>query len=311
MVLTANYGRAAAPLAEVLPPQADASPGDQLPDDREWRPVAVSGHYLPSGTTLLRQRPVEGQAGFHVLVPFVVTGSPGAAGFQRVLLVDRGFVTAGDDGESADVPPPPTGTVDLVVHLRPGEDPFGRAPRGQTRSIDLPALADASWVAPAVDDAGGRFVTAAYGVLSQETPAPSSAPTPLPPPEVDEGPHLSYACQWWIFAVGGFVGYGVVARRHAEDLRLDAEDAQGAQDEAGAEPADGGTAPSPAGRPAARVMGARPERRRVRRARRPTAADEEDALLDALDAERQRPVGQAGARCEEAAVSSAARPWEN
>ena len=39
--------------------------------------------------------------------------------------------------------------------------------------------------------------------------------TPVPLPDLDEGPHLSYAFQWFIFAAIGAVGYVMILRRNA------------------------------------------------------------------------------------------------
>ena len=250
VVITTNYDRPAAG-TDALP--AD---GDVLPGDQEWRPVALSGRYAPEGTVVLRQRPLDGTNGVHVLVPLVLDAEDGTPGAGRALLVDRGFVPFGDDAARPEVPAPPTGEVRVVAHLRPPEPAYGDAPEGQSRSIDLPTLAGTPTVADALAPTGTALVEGAYGVLAQEEPAVPEAPRLLPAPPVDEGPHLSYAFQWWVFAAGGFVGYGVVARRHAADLRAEADEAAG-------------VAPPP------------PPRRR-----RPTAEDEEDALVDA--AERHR-----------------------
>ncbi len=44
------------------------------------------------------------------------------------------------------------------------------------------------------------------------TASRDSTPARLPPPLLDEGPHLGYAIQWFAFAVIGLVGAGVVVR---------------------------------------------------------------------------------------------------
>lgn len=218
MLITANYGQPPVDVGSLLPPA-----GSLLPTADEWRPVEATGRYLPEGTVLLRQRPLDGTNGFHVLVPLVLDDA-GAPGAGRALLVDRGFLPSGDDAGAVDVPPPPSGVVTTVVHLRPAEEPYGRAPAGQTRTIDPGGLAERSPTSGALAAADAQLVDGAYGVLAQESPATSASPRLLPAPPVDEGPHLSYAFQWWVFAAGGFVGYGVVARRHAADLRADAAD---------------------------------------------------------------------------------------
>ncbi|MHA7189645.1 SURF1 family cytochrome oxidase biogenesis protein [Arthrobacter sp. MDT2-16] len=91
---------------------------------------------------------------------------------------------------------------------------------------------------------------AAYGLLALERPAAAQTPLAAPKPSIDEGPHLSYSMQWFAFGVLAFVGLGYAAR---QQRRSDAE-----QD---------GTAPQ------------RPTRQR----RRPSAEEEEDAILDAQE----------------------------
>ena len=46
-----------------------------------------------------------------------------------------------------------------------------------------------------------------YVSLSTEDPSPQFAPLPLEKPVLDEGPHLSYAFQWFVFALMGFFAY--------------------------------------------------------------------------------------------------------
>jgi surfeit locus 1 family protein len=67
----------------------------------------------------------------------------------------------------------------------------------------------------------------AYVQLVRSSPAePAAEPSPasgtppllvLGPPELDEGPHLSYAIQWFIFATIAAVGYPILLRRVAAD----------------------------------------------------------------------------------------------
>ena len=42
-----------------------------------------------------------------------------------------------------------------------------------------------------------------------------SFPDPVPLPPLDDGPHRSYAVQWFIFATLGVVFYGALVRRQA------------------------------------------------------------------------------------------------
>lgn len=190
-----NYDAAPVPLDEALP-----RPATPLPGREAWTPVRMTGRYVTDETLLLRNRPLDGRPGFHVLVPFAVDEGP-------ELLVDRGWVPVGSSGSrAAAVPAPPAGTVQVVVRLRPPEPPSPQdPPPGQLYRI-VPA------------EVAGDLVPGAYGVLASEDPRPAAAPVRLPRPEVDEGPHLSYSLQWFVFALGCLVGYGVLARRTAADL---------------------------------------------------------------------------------------------
>jgi cytochrome oxidase assembly protein ShyY1 len=235
-----NYDDPARPVEQVLP-----SRHAPLPPAREWTPVRVSGEYLTSGTLLLRNRPLDGRPGYHVLVPLRLDGG------GDLLLVDRGWVPAGRSGSGPDaVPAPPTGEVEAIVRLRRPEPAADReAPPGQLLRIDLGAAAGLLG-----REEGGSLRSGAYGVLDAETPAPGQAPVPLPRPALAEGPHLSYSLQWFVFAAGVLVGYGVLASRTASDLAA--------------------AGPPSAAPPA------------PRRPRRVSAEEEEDAILDA--AERTR-----------------------
>ena len=239
-LVTGNYDRTPAPLTALLP-----APAADLPAGSEWTPVALSGRYLPDASLLLRNRPLDGRPGYHSLVPFETDDG-------AVLLVDRGWLPIGATGAGPDdVPAPPDGDVRAVVRLRPAEREATRdAPAGQVHTID-PSRAAA--LLPG--SLAGGLRTGAYGVLGSEQPAAAATPLTLPRPAIDEGPHLSYSLQWFVFALGALVAFVVLVRRTAGDAE---------------------------GRPPA----VRPGRRR------PSAEDEEDALLDA--AERAGSTPRAG-----------------
>ncbi len=56
-------------------------------------------------------------------------------------------------------------------------------------------------------------------VLLQErtTTDPEELPLPAPLPELSEGPHLSYAVQWFTFATIALVGFVIVALREGRE----------------------------------------------------------------------------------------------
>ena len=86
-----------------------------------------------------------------------------------------------------------------------------------------------------------ELVAQAYGELAAEDPA-GPRPAALPSPDTSLGPHLSYAFQWWIFALF-FPGALIYrTRRLFQDV---AEDERRQQDPERAETADTAPAPRP------------------------------------------------------------------
>ncbi|MDI2098148.1 SURF1 family protein [Ruicaihuangia caeni] len=202
-----NWDRDVQPIDEVLPTL------DDWHDDLKWTPVELHGRYLADEQLLVRNRPMNGQPGFAVVVPFKTDAG-------AVFVVDRGWVPTGSEQDAPDaVPAPPAGDVTVVARLKPGEPtlPGRSAPEGQLATVHLPTVEE---------KVGEPTYTNAYGLLASESPAPAeSAPLATPKPPEDEGPHLSYALQWIAFAVMGFIGLGWAVRteyriRNADDPKV-------------------------------------------------------------------------------------------
>jgi cytochrome oxidase assembly protein ShyY1 len=239
-IVEQNYSADPVPLAELLP-----EPGAVLDPDDVWRQATVTGTYDAAATVLLRNRPVDSQPGFHVLVPLRLADG-------AVLVVDRGWVAWDDDASGeVTVPAPPPGQVDVTVHLRPDEPASERgAPDAQVQAINVEQVLAAGG-ATGVPSFGG------YGAALDEDPAAPTELGALPKPSTDPGSHLSYAFQWWTFALGSVAALTWLARREL------LEAVPGPDDEG--DP----TAPRP---PAP----ARAQRTR----RRPSDEETEDALID-------------------------------
>ncbi|MGG5172575.1 SURF1 family protein [Pseudarthrobacter sp. J1738] len=229
----------------------------QLDPAREWTQVKLQGHYDVAGTRVVRNRPLNGQPGYEVVVPFKTADG-------NTVIVDRGWLPIGnrEAGRPDSIPAPPSGEVTVVVRLKPGEPALNRgAPAGQIASIDLPDYAR---------QLGYPVLTGAYGQLASESPAVAQMPSPFPMPSVDEGTHLSYSLQWFAFGVLMFVAFGYAARQQVKNAALDALDAE--------EAANGEAGYVHEAR-ASRNWNSKPSS--ARKGKRPTAEEEEDALLDA------------------------------
>jgi cytochrome oxidase assembly protein ShyY1 len=292
-VVERNYEAPVTDLAELV------TPGRPLPQGTVWRRAAVTGRYVGE-PVLLRNRPVSGTPALHVLQPLLVESG---ALEGAVLVVDRGWVPSGEEGDGLVVPAPPTGTVDVVVRLRQEESSSGRdAPPGQVQEVVVTDVRAASG-APAEWAEGAGLVL--YGGLVTEDGEPATDLGRLPAPRTTLGTNLSYAFQWWVFALGALAAPVVLRRKEQRD----AEEATDAALRPDPSPRTDDDVPAPArtsgapgaahGAPDLPTSGSRQDRPwstaggagapwRSRR-RRPTAEEEEDALLDAQAARQRDP----------------------
>jgi len=198
-----NYSAEPVPLADVLGDLDAFSP------DQKWTPVTMTGTYLPDEELLVRNRPYNSGPGFEVLTPLLLADG-------SVFIVDRGGLPTGRLQDSPDeIPAAPSGEVTVTARLKPGEPtlPGRSAPVGQIASIQLDDIAETL---------DRPTFTGAYGLMMSEDPAPAERPLAAAKPVRDEGPHLSYAFQWLVFALFGFFGLGYGLRQ--EYRRVNEED---------------------------------------------------------------------------------------
>jgi cytochrome oxidase assembly protein ShyY1 len=198
-----NYSAEPVPLADVLGDLDAFSP------DQKWTPVTMTGTYLSDEELLVRNRPYNSGPGFEVLTPLLLADG-------SVFIVDRGGLPTGRLQDSPDeIPAAPSGEVTVTARLKPGEPtlPGRSAPAGQIASIQLDDIADRL---------DRPTFTGAYGLMMSEDPAPAERPLAAAKPVRDEGPHLSYAFQWLVFALFGFFGLGYGLRQ--EYRRVNEED---------------------------------------------------------------------------------------
>jgi surfeit locus 1 family protein len=186
-----------AALAARARPALDLGVGPALTaEELSDRWVEARGVYDRGHEIILRGQAFQGAPGVDVVTPLRLAGS------EAAVLVLRGFVPAPDavraDVDSLVEP----GTVrvrGLATPIRSGAgQPLEHAGRTTWARLDLAALRD-------------RVPYPLLPVVVRQTPDSSlpRSPRRLPAPELDDGPHLSYAIQWFLFA-GMAVAFAVL-----------------------------------------------------------------------------------------------------
>jgi surfeit locus 1 family protein len=172
------------------------SPADETPVP--YRRVRAAGTYDTDREVLVFGRSLGGEPGHHVVTPLVL--DDGSA-----VLVVRGWVPF----RMRDVPVTGAAPIAREVAVEgffvPDEGDGSVAPDGR-RIVRLL-------------DVEGIGTSLPYDVfplavqLRRQTPAQPDLPRPVPEPERSEGPHLSYAIQWFSFAAVALVGAAILIGR--------------------------------------------------------------------------------------------------
>ena len=188
---------------------ADAGLED-LPD-MQYRPVTATGTYDFADQVALRNQYYNGQIGYHLLTPLVLQGG-------EAVLVDRGWIPGdGNDGPADwrkyDVPGPVT--VHGIIQLTASAPIFGAA-TDPTLTPGQKGLSE--WIHVDIPRIAQQMPFPILPVYVQPNADPSLTLTnpPIPfqdQPELTDGPHMSYAIQWFSFAAIMVVGYTFYVRK--------------------------------------------------------------------------------------------------
>lgn len=168
-----------------------------------YRPASVDGRFDYEHELVLASRTHQGSPGVELLTPVRVAGS------DTAVLVDRGWVYSPDggtvdrarwrEGDSAHV----AGYVELYS-----------ADAGTTSSPTDPRIVRRA----SRQEIGARvpYPVASYYLVSRSELASIAHPARRELPALDDGPHRSYAVQWFCFAAIAIGGAAVVVRRERQ-----------------------------------------------------------------------------------------------
>jgi surfeit locus 1 family protein len=165
-----------------------------------YTPVRAHGIFDPEREVLIYGRSLGGEPGHLVVTPLIFDDGTG-------VLVDRGWVPFDHQTVPVADAAPPTGELTIRGFVVPDEGDGSTVP-------------DPNRVVGRLD-VQGIASSLPYRILPRaiqltrlpRSPQPSGLPVPLPPEELSEGPHLSYAIQWFAFAAIAVAGAVVLVRR--------------------------------------------------------------------------------------------------
>ena len=202
-----------APIGRVLGARSSFDDGRAV----EFRRVTATGRYRPDQQLLVRSRSLDSAPGSWVMIPLEMADG-------TAVVVNRGWIA--NEGRFDAVPAafkPPAGEVTVTGLLRATETRGSFGPKDPTagRLANL-ARADIGRFQRQVPE---RLVPAWLQLQTERPRSSGPSPRPVPAPELDEGPHFSYAVQWFIFSLIAVVGYPLILRRRARELASEASDA--------------------------------------------------------------------------------------
>ncbi|MEO7521929.1 MAG: SURF1 family protein [Gemmatimonas sp.] len=179
-----------------------------------WRRVHVRGTADYRAELVHATRSQNGSPGVHLLTP--VRPLDGAWGDTAVLLL-RGFLAAADgrtiNWEAARESD--TLSFDALVTSFPPRRPGNVRMPSSARAV---RLLDRDTLAALIGRPLAPFVLL---VLGDTVVRDVTLPARIPPPSPGDGPHKSYAFQWFAFAlvaVGGFAAFVVTSRKRHDEL---------------------------------------------------------------------------------------------
>jgi surfeit locus 1 family protein len=198
-------------VARLAQPPLDLN-ADPAAQPQEYQPVRVTGTYDFAQEIVLRNRAYAESPGVHVLTPLRLAGS------ERVVLVDRGWLpyTEAEPAARA-VYQAPTAEVTVTGLVRLSQARTASfLPADPTPSADQPRL-DA-WFWPDLTQIQTQMPYPLLPFYVEADPPATRGPLPFAAHDYDlsDGPHLSYALQWFGFTATLLIGSLVLWRQQRQ-----------------------------------------------------------------------------------------------
>jgi surfeit locus 1 family protein len=180
-------------------PPLDLNVVEKPPEELEYRRVRVEGEFDSEHEILLKNRARQGQPGFHLITPLLISQ-------DRAVLVDRGWIPLVDGEKSERGVYQETNHVLIegIARLSQSEPSWGFL------ADPVPEVGDSpleTWRLLYIEGIQGQIPYPLLPIYIAQTNNPASE-GPIPEPEIDlsEGSHLGYAIQWFSFTAVAVIG---------------------------------------------------------------------------------------------------------
>lgn len=179
-------------------------------EEMEFRKVEVTGSYQNDYSLILRNRSFSDQPGVHLVTPLSIDQT------SRAILVDRGWISNGDYIERGIESFKEDKSVEIVGIIRLSQpEPSISFLADPTRQPGTPPMIEWRVLNVArLQDQIPFEIHPFYLELSEHGGDTNEPPIPNPEIDLSQGPHLSYAIQWFGFA-GVALLVGIAWRRRS------------------------------------------------------------------------------------------------
>jgi surfeit locus 1 family protein len=179
------------------------------------RPVKVQGVYDTDHEVLLRTtQNYQGLPGYYVLTPLLLPNN-------QAVLVMRGWVPFEMNTLPLHEATPPAGEIEMIGTVEQERKPTrgmlsALTPQDPPGKLSITAYIDTERLETQMP----YDLLPVYIRLENQTPAQTlEFPKPLEALEFTNGPHLGYAIQWFSFTLIGVIGYILLIRKVARDVK--------------------------------------------------------------------------------------------
>lgn len=187
-------------IARMAEPAIELAGGPVDPEALDYRQVRLRGVFDNERSVLLRNRSYEGITGYHLLTPLRLANG-------EALLVDRGWIPLTESSQAARRAFDQAGEVEIIGVAR-------RSEAGLAGPVDPPLTAERprldAWFRVNLERIAEQTGYPLLPVFVEVQPGPvegRNPPIPALTGDLGPGSHLSYAIQWFSFAIILVVGY--------------------------------------------------------------------------------------------------------